>query len=240
AAVGCTAHTIAPVSLFSATTRLPAAVVKTLPSPTLTPRCCVFGPKPFAVTDGCHFHLTAPVAPSSAMTPPAGVSKYMTPSTTIGIVCCAVSLVPGPDTGVVTGSAETWVIHAGASLLTFDLSTCVSAVYPHVPRLPATWGQSLVVGSQHVDCANVIVGMAVNAMASEAAAAEWANFIRISSSLFSILEVHSADRPTNKQPRTVWEANAEADGSSILVTCNRNFSNAECFDSALCWSCSAR
>src|SRR5207247_1473112 len=81
-AVGCTAQTIAPVSLSSATTRLPAAVVKTLPSPTLTPRCWLLPPKPLAATDGCHFHLTAPVAPSSAITPPLGVSRYMTPSPT--------------------------------------------------------------------------------------------------------------------------------------------------------------
>src|SRR5438105_4935647 len=127
-AVGCTTHTSAPVSLLSATTRLPAAVVNTLPSPTLTPRCWRLPSKPLAATDGCHFHLTAPVAPLSAMTPPDGVSTYMTPSTTIGIVCCAVALSPGPATGVVTGSADTWVTHAGPRLLMFDLRICVSAV----------------------------------------------------------------------------------------------------------------
>src|SRR5438552_4588051 len=135
-AVGCTAQTIAPVSLFKATTRLPAAVVKTLPSPTLTPRCWLLGPKPLAAADGIHFHLTAPVAASSAMTPPAAVSKYMTPSTTIGIVCCAVSLSPGPGTGAVTGSADVCTTHAAFRFLTFDLLICVSAVYPLLPRLP--------------------------------------------------------------------------------------------------------
>src|SRR5438045_4852146 len=99
-AVGCTAQTIAPVSLLSATTRLPAAVVKTLPSPTLTPRWNPPGPKPLAATDGCHFHLTAPVAPSSAITPPAGVPSDVVPSTTIDVgTWFAVSLSAGPATG---------------------------------------------------------------------------------------------------------------------------------------------
>src|SRR5262245_16578407 len=124
-AVGCTAHTSAPLSLFNATTRLPAAVVKTLPSPTATPRCWLLPPNPFAATDGCHFHWTAPVAPSSAMTPPEGVSRYMTPSTTTGMVCWAVAVLPGPGTGMVTGSADTWVIHAGPSFLMFALSIWV-------------------------------------------------------------------------------------------------------------------
>ena len=107
-AVGCTAQTIAPVSLLSATTRLPAAVVKTLPWPTLTPRWNPPGPKPLAAVDGCHFHLTAPVAPSSAITPPAGVSTYMTPSTTIGAGSwLAVELSAGAATGAVIGSVPT-------------------------------------------------------------------------------------------------------------------------------------
>src|SRR5256885_2213263 len=142
-AVGCTAQTIAPVFLSSATTRLPAAVVKTLPSPTLTPRCWLLPPKPLAATDGCHFHLTAPVAPSSAMTPPPGVSRYMTPSTTIGIVCCAVALLPGPGTGVVTGSAETGVTHAGPSCWRFFLLVWDRDGYPQPPRFPAEEGKSL-------------------------------------------------------------------------------------------------
>jgi hypothetical protein len=97
--VGTTAQTTSPVSLFSATIRLPAAVVKTLPSPTETPRCWVAGPKLLgggAVADGTHFHFTTPVAASSATTPPPGGFTYITPSTTIGIVCCAVAVPPGP------------------------------------------------------------------------------------------------------------------------------------------------
>ena len=75
APVGCTTQTMSPVSLLSATTRLPEASVKTLPSPTDTPRRVPLGVKPLAAVEGVHFHFTVPVLPSMAMTPPTGVSE---------------------------------------------------------------------------------------------------------------------------------------------------------------------
>src|SRR5213076_3586239 len=75
----------------------------------------------------------------------------MTPSMAIGVVCCPVSLVPGPAVGVVTGAAETWFSQTGPSLLMLSLLTCVSDEYPWLPRLPATFGKSLSAGAQHDD-----------------------------------------------------------------------------------------
>src|SRR4029079_9258592 len=75
----------------------------------------------------------------------------MTPSIAIGVVCCPVSLVPGPGTGVVTGAAETWFSQTGPSLSTLSLLICVSDENPWLPRLPAPFGKSLSAGAQHDD-----------------------------------------------------------------------------------------
>ena len=129
----------AGVLVVSATTRLPAAVVKTLPSPIAHAALEPAGPKLLGAgpwQPATHFHLTAPVAASSAMTPPVrrveGTSRHRRRSAQAPGLAVESPCRLAPATGVRNRLRRRCVRHPRQAevRLMFDLSICVSAEYP--------------------------------------------------------------------------------------------------------------